>query len=189
MLYEFLDHRGTKKAIFETDDPEALLAELAVTMGVSTYQIYDAETVEFEQLKKHTWYEMKKAREAQKTKGFLYKDVRYDGDTAAQTNIANAAGSALAAVVMGNDLIIPWTAFNNEVIYLTAQELVELQATMVAAGANIQAYGTILRNKIDLAETKEELAEIVWEYDETVDYISGYTQTSEDVPEGKGDDI
>lgn len=124
-----------------------------------------------EQMQASKWLEIKNAREAQKDKGFLFNSNRYDGDEAAQTNIANAALAAMTAKMAGQALIVAWTTFHNTVVSLSADELLQLQATMTQAGANIQAYGTLLRDQINAATSQEQLDAIVWEYDETQNYF------------------
>ena len=136
----------------------------------------DKETLQkwhLEYLKNNKWQQIKSDRENQKKKGFLFNSLRYDGNETAQTNIANATLTAISFKLAGKPFSTAWTTFDNAVVILETEDILQLQATMTQAGSNIQDYGTFLRNQINNAQTEEQLDLIVWAYDESKDYGAG----------------
>lgn len=128
--------------------------------------------ISLEEKKAIKWEELKEERRKQKEKGFIYNDIRFDGNEEAQTNIVNAACKALSASLAGEEIQILWTTFDNDVVILKNDDIIGLQSKMVYEGANIQAYITLLRTEKDNAQSDEELNNIKWLYDENIDYLS-----------------
>lgn len=179
-VHTIIEHEATLAVLYEKyfNKEQIFLVDITDKDEVREGWLYDGAfskpaelELTLEERQEAKWIIIKKDRENQKAQGFLFNGERYDGDEAAQTNIANAALTAMTAKMAGQALTVAWTTFHNTVVALTAEELLQLQATMTQTGANIQAYGTLLRNQINAATSQEQLDAIVWEYDETQNYF------------------
>ena len=144
----------------EVDTPPSLSdywdGEVFVSIGEppSTYCIFDYDTKQWidprslDEIKAQKWDEIKLQRDQLEFGGFEFEGNIYDSDQVSQGRIMGAAFAGIPQT---------WTLANNTTVDLTAEELKELYAALQAHIAAAHERGRIARQKIENAQTMQEV--------------------------------
>lgn len=106
--------------------------------------------------------EINKERDKAEQNGFEYLGKIFDSDVISCVRIQGAAQLAALSTMTHNDTNIEWTCKDNTTINLTPTELLGLSAALAQWSNECHKKATELKEKIEKAQTKEELDEIVW---------------------------
>lgn len=106
--------------------------------------------------------EINKERDKAEQNGFEYLGKTFDSDVISCVRIQGAAQLAALSTMTHNDASIEWTCKDNSTITLTPSELLGLSAALATWSNECHQKATELKEKIEAAQTKEELAEITW---------------------------
>ena len=104
--------------------------------------------------------EINRARDAAEQGGFPYLGKTFDSDTISCLRISCAAQSMELAP---SSSTITWTCQDNSTIDLTPTDLKGLVATLAMHSNACHEKATALKEKIEAAQTAEELAAITWD--------------------------
>lgn len=104
--------------------------------------------------------EINRARDAAEQGGFSYLGKPFDSDTVSCLRISCAAQSMELAP---SSSTITWTCQDNSTIDLTPTDLKGLVATLAMHSNTCHEKATALKEKIEAAQTAEELAAITWD--------------------------
>ena len=104
--------------------------------------------------------EINRARDAAEQGGFSYLGKTFDSDTVSCLRISCAAQSMELAP---SSSTITWTCQDNSTIDLTPTDLKGLVATLAMHSNACHEKATALKEKIEAAQTAEELAVITWD--------------------------
>lgn len=104
--------------------------------------------------------EINRARDAAEQGGFSYLGKTFDSDTVSCLRISCAAQSMELAP---SSSTITWTCQDNSTIDLTPTDLKGLVATLAMHSNTCHEKATALKEKIEAAQTAEELAAITWD--------------------------
>ena len=104
--------------------------------------------------------EINRARDAAEQGGFSYLGNVFDSDTVSCLRISCAAQSMELAP---SSSTITWTCQDNSTIDLTPTDLKGLVATLAMHSNACHEKATALKEKIEAAQTAEELAVITWD--------------------------
>lgn len=106
------------------------------------------DTRSLDQVKEKMWSFIKSERDRLEFGGFEYKGNIYDSDQVSQ-------GRILGAVNLGIDQV--WTLADNSTLYLNSDQLVDLYAALQEHISNVHERSRIAREKIESAQTNQEL--------------------------------
>ena len=104
-----------------------------------------------EQAKFDAWSDIKYRRDELEFGGFNYAGHIYDSDPTSQTRIMNAATMGIAQ---------EWTTKDNTVVSLSDDQIKELGVALVMHVAFVHELGRAAREKLDAAQTIEEVEAI-----------------------------
>ena len=90
--------------------------------------------------------------------GVTWNGHRWDADTAAQLNVSGMATSINAGVPLPRDFY--WTSFDNENVPMTAQDVLDLGAAIVAFNFAVHDRNRSLKAQIEMASTLSDVAAI-----------------------------
>lgn len=112
---------------------------------------FDPRTLD--QIKDHKWIEIKQQREATEYGGFLFEGYFYDSDMTSQARIANASDLGVA---------MDWTTQDNQVVFLSAEQLKALKMALAQHIALCHEKGRLARKLISESETLEQIASVTY---------------------------
>lgn len=118
-----------------------------------------------DELKNKKWEEVKQAREQEQYKPLIYNGFIFDFDSKSQTALSAAIQAAQASILLSAELPpIEWTLADNTKKIMTADALIQLLFLGISRTNSIFSYARTLREQIDLAENKEDLNLVIWNY-------------------------
>jgi len=106
-----------------------------------------------DEIKDHKWIEIKHQREATEYGGFLFEGYFYDSDMTSQARIANASDLGVA---------MDWTTQDNQVVFLSAEQLKALKMALAQHIALCHEKGRVARKLIYESETLEQIASVTY---------------------------
>lgn len=117
----------------------------------------------FETLRARTWAKIKTKRSFYEYNGFNCRFGRFDSDEESTSRIVGSTTAAMMAKTAGVDWSVDWTLANNDIVTLTADDMVEVAAAAFKHVSDTHEFARQLRIKIDLAMTVEDLDAILAE--------------------------
>lgn len=103
--------------------------------------------------------EINAARDAALYDGFMWGGHRFDSDPLSQ---ARVQGGVQLAQIAGSDFTIDWTLFDNSVITLTGEEMIQVGLAMGHFIQQVFSTGRQLKALIDAATDQASLEAITW---------------------------
>lgn len=119
---------------------------------------------DLEELKVQKRIEINRARDREEQSGFEYMDKVFDSDQVSCIRMVCAAQSlqTLSSQKSLENTTITWTCKDNSTIDLNAEQLKGLVIALAQWSNKCHQRATELKEKIEKAQTKEELEKIVW---------------------------
>ena len=114
------------------------------------------------ELKAIKWQTIKSTRDTLEQSGVPYMGKILDSDTLSVQRITIAVQAAQAALSAGQPLTLDWTTQDNTVLTMTAQEVCGIPAALAMHSDSLHQIARGLRERIDAAETKEEIDVVTW---------------------------
>ena len=115
-----------------------------------------------EELKDSAWQRFKTQRDTLEQSGVPYLNKVIDSDPVSVQRIAIAVQAAQAAISAGVEFTLDWTCADNTVLTMTAEQVVGMSVALAQYSDSLHQTARGLRERIEKAETVEELAAIVW---------------------------
>lgn len=128
-----------------------------ITPQPSPHHVFDYDSKEWSdprtlgQIKIQKWSEIKQQRDIAEYGGFSFLGHEFDSDQVSQ-------GRIITAAQLGVDT--DWTLKNNEVIQLSAEQLIQLRTALAQHVATCHEKGRVLRLQINEAKTINEVQNI-----------------------------
>ena len=114
------------------------------------------------QIKMLKWQEIKRARAKAEQGPFTAGGAKFDGDTESMRVLAALVTEAKEAILAGTAYSAEYVLFNENVVTLTAVQLVALEKAKNRDVANINAKAVTLRKAIIAAANKAGVDAITW---------------------------
>lgn len=111
------------------------------------------------QAQQQVWIGIKNVRAVKEKSPFTYNNTLYDANP---ENISGAVQMAMIAKSNSQPFSISWTAYDNSVVTLTGEQMIELGATLGQRIANIYDTARSLRSQIASATTNSQVDAIMW---------------------------
>ena len=112
-----------------------------------------------EELKQIKWNEIKAARNREEQSGCPYMNKILDSDSLSVQRINTAVQ---AAQVIGETFIVDWTMQDNSVVHMTYADVLGMPAALAMFSNQLQVKARELRERINSAESIEEVNAISW---------------------------
>lgn len=107
--------------------------------------------------------EIKRTRDALEFGGFTWNGHRFDSDQISQQRLTQACQQALQAKLTNQEFSRKWTLSNGEILEnITADQMLDICRTLADYVNSLHTRSQELYRQIGLAETKEQLEQIVW---------------------------
>lgn len=103
--------------------------------------------------KTQKWFEIKSQRDTLELGGFIYAGLSYDSDQVSQGRIVAAASLGVG---------VEWTLKDNTTVWLSSEQLKELQTVLAAHVTDIHIRGRNARIAIESATTISDVESIVF---------------------------
>ncbi len=113
-----------------------------------------------EEAKQAKWNEIKKCRDAEEQSGCPYMGSILDSDSLSVQRINTAVQAAQA---IGETFEIDWTMQNNSIIHMTYSDILNMPAALAMFSNELHTKARKLREKINAAESIEEVNTINWQ--------------------------
>jgi len=123
-----------------------------------------------EELREIKWQEIRAHRDRLEQSGMPYLNSRLDTDPISVQRIAMAAQAARLAIEGGHSpdaFFLEWTMQDNSNIDMTAMQVMMMPAILAQYANILHEVARELRERINEAQTQEELDAIVWPDEET----------------------
>lgn len=114
------------------------------------------------EIKDSAWQHIKTKRDTLEQSGLPYMGKTIDSDPVSVQRIAIAVQAAQAAIGASVEFTLEWTCADNTVLSMTAAEVVGMSVALAQYSDSLHQTARGLRERIEVAETAEELATIVW---------------------------
>ncbi len=121
-----------------------------------------APVTELATAKARRWAEIKQLREGHEFGPLEWDGVTFDADERAQLRIMGAVQLATQAVAAGQDFGMDWTLADNTIRRLSAADLVSLGDALGRQVAAAHETARLLRERIEAAQTVEEVSAVGW---------------------------
>lgn len=115
-----------------------------------------------EEIKAAKWIEIKTKRDQLEQAGVPYLGKILDSDTVSVQRIAIAVQAAQAAIAANVPFTLAWTMQDNTAVEMDAAQDVGMAVALAQYSDNLHQTARMLREKIEAAETAEELEAIAW---------------------------
>lgn len=135
-----------------------------VSPGVDFSWNAQSEAWEFDlvRARQDKWSQIKSARDEAEYGGFEWQGHVFDSDPLSQNKIQGAGQLALLAASSGQPYSVEWTLKDNSALLLTGESVIAVGIQMGQHIAACHAKARTLRQAIERATSKEEIAAIVW---------------------------
>ena len=120
------------------------------------------DTRSIQEIKESKRREVNSFRSLHESGGFEWNSYIFDSDALSQQRIQGSVQLAQIVMSRGQEFSIDWTLADNSVVTLDGPQMI---AVGLAMGEHIMlchSKARLLRNQIELAQSKEELDSIVW---------------------------
>lgn len=114
------------------------------------------------ELKAVKWAEIKTERDRLEQSGVPYLSKVLDSDTISVQRIAIAVQAAQAAIAAEQPFTLEWTTQDNTPLTMDAEQAVGMSVALAMYSDSLHQTARTLREKIEAAETAEELEAIKW---------------------------
>ncbi|HET8686126.1 MAG TPA: DUF4376 domain-containing protein [Methanosarcina sp.] len=151
------DYRGT--TYWLPDGTEVNINELNV---VPPKRSFNYRPISLKEAQDSKWNEIKRARSAQEFGTFDWNGHTFDADPTSQSRIMLAIMGAQMAIASGQNWSVDWRLSNNDLITLSATDMISVGEAMGANTTAAHEHANQLRTLIEDATTKEEVEAIVW---------------------------
>lgn len=106
---------------------------------------------------------IKETRDAIEFGGFTWNGYPFDSDQISQQRLSQACQQALQAKLTNQEFSRNWTLSSGEILEnITADQMLDICRTLADYVNSLHTRSQELYRQIDLAETKEQLEQIVW---------------------------
>jgi hypothetical protein len=116
----------------------------------------------FDVQKKLKWMAIKNQRDLLEESGFEYLGKVFDSGPRDVQRISVAAQAASAALAAGAPFSITWKCQDNSYIDLNAQQMLGVPVALAIYAAGLHARAAQLLVEIEVAQSAEDLAAVVW---------------------------
>lgn len=120
---------------------------------------YEEPTPTLDEVKAARWKAIRQDRDNAEQAGCPYMDSVLDSDSLSVQRINTAVQ---AAQVIGESFAVDWTMQDNSVIHMTYADVLGMPAALAAFSNELHTKARGLRERIEAAETVEEVNAIVW---------------------------
>lgn len=112
-----------------------------------------------DEVKAAKWRAIKQARDDEEQAGCPYMDSVLDSDSLSIQRINTAVQ---AAQVVGEAFEVDWTMQDNSVVHMTQADVLGIPAALAVLSNRLHTKARGLRERIEAAESVEEVNEIAW---------------------------
>ena len=112
-----------------------------------------------EAVRQAKWEEIKQARDTAEQSGCPYMDSILDSDSLSVQRINTAVQ---AAQVIGESFAVDWTMKDNTVVHMTYADVLGMPTALAVFSNELHMKARKKREQINNANTKEEIAALVW---------------------------
>lgn len=141
------------------NDNNCYIIEIELKNGVRQFQIQEVPSVPLDEVKAAKIESLKKQRNELEEAPVEYKEKLWDFDTKSRDRI----NAAVTALEVGGVETITWTSYDDTSLELSANDLKTIVAIAAIRGDALHKKYRELRDAVIVAETVEEIKEIIWE--------------------------
>lgn len=105
---------------------------------------------------------IKAMRDSLETAGFLYMGTVIDSDPRSVQRINTAVQAAQAAITLGVPFSVDWTAQDNSVVSMTAEDVIGMASALALYGNTLHVIARERKATILSATTVEEINAVKW---------------------------
>ena len=139
-------------------------AKVWVTNPNEAELIQEATSLEVKEAKRSKRQEIRNRRNRLEFGGFDWNGYPFDSDQISQQRLSQACQQALQAKLTNQDFTRTWTLSNGMLLEnVTADQMLDICRTLADRVNSLHTRSQELYRQIDLATTKEELDQIIWE--------------------------
>lgn len=99
-------------------------------------------------------------RDRREQGGFQYQGKLFDSDATSVIRINAAVNTAVSAILASAEFVVAWTAADNTILELDAQEFLELSASLSQHSNTQHVRARKLKERLDRAENVEAVVEV-----------------------------